>query len=121
MALDDRSAIGTRMGVPFLLLSNQPDVRFRLSISFWFARVFRPIEDQYLPRRTFGGNQIGVLGHVSRLVDFSGVNYLLDDLNLGGGRDGVATHLSPFFVPVEGDIALREVECCDLKIILGLT
>lgn len=121
MALDDRSAIGTRMGVPFLLLSNQPDVRFWLSISFWFARVFRPIEDQYLPRRTFGGNQIGVLGHVSRLVDFSGVNYLLDDLNLGGGRDGVATHLSPFFVPVEGDIALREVECCDLKIILGLT
>ena len=82
--------------------------------------MFRPVEDQYLSRRAFGGNQIGVLGHVPRLVDFSGVDYLLDDLDFGRRGDCMATHLSPFVVPIEVDVAFREVDCCDLKIIRGL-
>jgi len=76
--------------------------------------VFRPVKDQNISRSAFGGNQIGILGHIPRLVDFSRVNYLLDDLDFGRRGDGVATHLSPFFVPFELDIAFGEVDCCDL-------
>lgn len=82
--------------------------------------MFRPVEDQNFSRRAFGGNQIGVLGHVSSLVYFSRVNYLLNDLNLGCRRDGVTTHFPPFVVPLETDIAFGEVDSCDLKMILGL-
>jgi len=82
--------------------------------------VFRPVKDQNLSRRAFGGNQIGILGHIPRLVDFSRVNYLLDDLDFGRRGDSVATHLSPFFVPLEVNIAFWEVNRCDLKIIRGL-
>jgi len=106
--------------VPFFLLPNQPDVRLRLTVAFRLARMFRPVKDQNLPRCAFGGNQIGVLRHIPRLVDFSGVNNLLDDLNLGRRGDSVTTHFPPFLVPFKVDIAFREVDCCDLKIILGL-
>ena len=82
--------------------------------------MFCPVEDQYLSGRAFGGNQIRVLGHVSRLVDFSRVDDLLDDLNLRRRGDSVTTHFPPLLVPLELDIALREVNCCDLKVILGL-
>ena len=82
--------------------------------------MFRPIKDQYLSRRAFGGNQIRVLRHVSCLVDLSGVNYLLDDLNFWRRGDGVATHFSPFFVPIEVGIAFRKIDCCDLEVIWGL-
>ena len=82
--------------------------------------MLRPVKDQYLSRRTLGGNQIGVLGHVPRLVDFSGVNYLLDGLDFGRSGDGMATHFSPFVVPIEVGIAFGEVDCCDLKVIWGL-
>ena len=82
--------------------------------------MFRPVEYQYLSRRAFGGNQIGVLGHVSSFVDLPWVNYLLNDLNLRCRGDGVTTHFSPFFVPLEADIAFGEVDGCDLEMILGL-
>ena len=73
-----------------------------------------PVKDQNFSRSAFGGNQIRILGHIPRLVDFSRVNYLLDYLDLGRGGNGVATQLSPFFVPFEVDIAFGEVDCCDL-------
>lgn len=106
--------------VPFLLLPNKPDVRFRLAVALRFAGVLRSVENQYFSRRAFGGNQVRVLRHVSCLVDFSRVNYLLSNLNLGRRRDRVTTHFPPFFVPFEWYIAFRKVERCDLKIILGL-
>ena len=102
------------MHIPFFLLSNQPDVRLCLTVAFRFARVFRPVKDQYLSRRAFGGNQIGVLRHVPRLVDFSGVNYLLDYLNFGSRGDGVTTHFSSFLVSFELNIAFGKVDGCDL-------
>lgn len=111
---------GRTIRLPFLLLSNQSDVRFRLTITIRLARVFRPVEYQYLTRRAFSGNQIGVLRHVSSLIDFSRMNYLLNDLNLGCRRDGVTPNLSPFVVPIEVYIAFRKVDCCDLKVILSL-
>ena len=113
------AVVGARH-VPFLLLPNQPDVRFRLTVAFRFARMFRPVKDQNLSRRALGGDQIGVLRHIPRLVDFARVNYLLDDLNLGRRGDCVTTHFSPFLVPFEVDITFREVDSRDLKIILGL-
>jgi hypothetical protein len=82
--------------------------------------VLRPVKDQHLSRRALGGNQVGVLGHVPRLVDFSGVNYFLDDLDFGCRGDRVTTQFSPFVVPIEVDIAFGEVDCCNLKIIRGL-
>ena len=82
--------------------------------------MFRSVEDQYLSRRAFRGNQIRVLGHVSSLVDFSRVNYLLNNLNFGRGGDGVTTHFSPLVVSFKVDIAFGEVNGCDLKMILGL-
>jgi hypothetical protein len=82
--------------------------------------VFRSVKDQYLSRRAFGGNQIGVLGHIPGLVDFPRVNYLLNDLNLGRCGDSVTTHFSPFLVPLELNIAFRKVDCCDLEMVLGL-
>jgi hypothetical protein len=91
-----------------------------LPAAFRFARMFRPVEDQYLSRRAFCGDQIRVLRHVPGLVDFPGVNYLLNDLNLGCCGDGVTTQLSAFVVPFELNIAFREVDCCDLEVILGL-
>jgi hypothetical protein len=83
--------------------------------------VFGPVIDQNLSRRAFGGNQIGVLRHIPRLVDFSGVNYLLDDLDFGCRRDGVATHFSSFVVPIEVRITLGQMDRCNLEMILGLT
>ena len=82
--------------------------------------MFRPVKNQDLSRRAFGGNQVGVLRHVSRLVDFSGVNYLLDDLDFRRRGDGMATHFASFFVPIDGGIAFWKVNCRDLKIIRGL-
>ena len=82
--------------------------------------MFRSVKDQNLSRRAFCSNQIGILGHIPRLVDFSRVNYLLDDLDFRCRGDGVATHLSPFFVPLEVNIAFGKVDCCDLEIIRGL-
>lgn len=46
--------------------------------------------------------------------------YLLDDLNPGCRRDGVATHFTPFVVPFEWDIAFWEMNRRDLEVILGL-
>jgi len=82
--------------------------------------VFGPVKDQNFSRRAFGGNQIRVLRHIPRLVDFSGVNYLLDDLNFGCRGDSVATHFSSFLVPIEVDITLRQMDRCNLEVILGL-
>lgn len=82
--------------------------------------MFGPVKDQNLSGRTFGGNQIGVLRHIPRLVDFSRVDYLLGDLDFGCSRDGVATHFSSFFVPFEVNITLRQMDRCDLKIVWGL-
>lgn len=82
--------------------------------------MFGPVKDQNLSGCAFGGNQIGVLRHVPRLVDFPRVNYLLDDLNFGRGWDGMATHLSSFFIPFELPVTLRQVDSGDLKIIRGL-
>ena len=82
--------------------------------------MFGPIKDQNFSRSAFGGNQIRVLRHVPRLVDFSGVNYLLDDLNFWCRGDGVAANFSSFVVPIEVDITLRQVDRCNLKMILGL-
>ena len=104
------TTIASRVHVPFLLLSNQSDVRFRLAVALRFTRVFRPVKNQYLSRRAFGGNQVGVLRHISRLVDFSRVNYLLNNLDFRRRGDGVATHFSSFVVPVEGSIAFGEVD-----------
>ena len=82
--------------------------------------MFGSVEDQNFSGRAFGGNQIGVLRHVPRLVDFSGVDYLLDDLNFGCRGDSMPTHFSSFFVPIEVGITLRQMDRCDLKMILGL-
>lgn len=106
--------------IPLLLLPNQPDVWLRLTVAFRFARVFGPVKNQNLSRCAFGGNQIGVLRHVPRLVDFPGMDYLLDDLNFGCGWNGVATHLPSFFIPFELPVALRELDGSDLKVIRGL-
>ena len=108
------------MYVPFLLLSHKPNIRFRLAVAVRLARMFRPVEDQYLSGRAFGGNQIGVLRHVPSLVDFARVSYLLNDLYFRCRGDGVTTHFSPFIVPFEGDIALGEMDGRDLKVIRGL-
>ena len=79
--------------------------------------MFRPVKNQYLSRRTFGSDQVGILGHVPRLVDLSRVDYLLDDLNFRRRGDGVATHFSSLIVPIQVDITFREVDCRDLKMI----
>lgn len=62
------------------MLSSQPDIRFAYTTALRLARVLRAVKDQYLSGDSFGGDEIRVLGHISRTVNLSFVVDFLDDL-----------------------------------------
>lgn len=125
---DNKRAEGTNS--PFPLLTNQPNIRLTLTTPLRLTRVFRSIENKDLARHRFSGNQIRILWHVSRPVDFTRMIYPLDDLDSGCRRNCVSTEFFSLvvvissvkfvragrWVPAFGDLNLS-----NLQVILCLT
>jgi hypothetical protein len=85
--------------------------------------MLRPIKNEHLSRDSFCCEQIRVLRHISRTVDFSFVVEFLDDLDAGLRRDGVSTEFTTLFivvVAVKFFVAFGDLDTCDLEVVLGL-
>lgn len=85
---------------PFLVLSHQSDVRLALSTSLRLTRMLRAIKHIYFSGNSLRRDQVGVLGHITRSVDFALMVDFLDDLDAWLGWYGVATEFSSFVVIV---------------------
>jgi hypothetical protein len=68
------------MNSPFLRVSPQRDVRLA-GVSSGLRRVLCAIKDVDLTHHSLGRDQVGVLRHVARAVDFAGVVDRLNDLD----------------------------------------
>ena len=90
--------------------------------------MFCPVKHEHFARNGLRRNQVGVLRHVSRAVDFARMIDSLNYLEAGLGRETVASQLAAFIVVVapvklvSGGtfIALRKVHSRDLEVILRL-
>lgn len=88
------------IGSPFPLLPSQPDIRLALTTPLRFTRMFCPIKHEDFACHRFCRNQVGILWHVTRSVDFSCMIDLLNDSNSGYWRDGVSTQFFSLVIVV---------------------
>lgn len=58
------------------------------------------VKHEDFARHRLRGDDVGILWHVTRSVDFALMVNLLDDLNVWLRRDGVAAQLAPLVVVV---------------------
>jgi hypothetical protein len=115
---------------PFTMLSRQPDIWLARAIALRLARVLRAVKDQHFSSDSFGGDEIWVLGHVSRAVDLSFMVDFLDDLYPRAGWQRVSSELATLIVVVGafkligargGVVAFGDLDCGDLKVVLRLS
>ena len=69
---------------PLLVLPYQPDIRPRATPNRRLALMFRPVKHAHFAADRLGRNEVRLLGHVSRPVDFAIVADSLLDADLGG-------------------------------------
>lgn len=89
--------------------------------------MFCAIKDEHLSRYRFRSDQVGVLGHVTRPVDFTRMVDFLYDLYARLGWDGVSAEFATLVVVVgaielvrQGAVTLRYMNGGDLEVVLGL-
>lgn len=90
--------------------------------------MFCSVKYEHLAGNGFGRNEIRVLGHIARSVDFPGMVDPLNDLDAGLGRDGMAAQLAPLVVIIGAVKSVRrgaivsfwKLDSGYLQIILGL-
>ena len=118
-----------RQPIPLPLLPHQPDIGLAHAPPLGLARVLRPIKHKHLPAHRLGRDEVGVLGHVPRAVDFAFVVDALDDLDARGGGEGVPPEFAPVVVVVAtvelvrtrgGVVTLGYLDGRDLEVVLCL-
>lgn len=86
--------------LPLPGLSNKSDIRLANASALRLTRVLSAVKHEDFARHSLRGDDIGILWHVTRPIDFALMVNLLDDLNVWLCRDGVATQLAPLVVVV---------------------
>lgn len=85
---------------PFLVLTDQRNVWLTLSPTLRLTGVLRTIKDVYFARHSLCCNEVWILGHITRSVDFTLVVDFLYDLDARLWWDRMATELPTFVVIV---------------------
>lgn len=85
---------------PFLILTHKAYIRIAQSTPVRFAGVLCPIEYEHLSGDSFGSNEVGILRHIPRAVDFAGMVDLLSDLDSWLRGDGMSAKLATLIIVV---------------------